>query len=41
MTTTTQEDDMLTTDNPARTVAAFGPLVPTYAAAHAPVVAAA
>lgn len=27
--TTTQEDDMQTTDIPARTVAAFGPLVPT------------
>jgi hypothetical protein len=39
VTTTTQEDDMLTTDNPARTVAAFGPLVPTYVAASATVVA--
>ena len=40
MTTTTQEDDMQTTDYPARSVAAFGPLVPTFAAAHATVVAA-
>jgi hypothetical protein len=37
--TTTQEDDMQTTDNPARTVAAFGPLVPTYVAASATVIA--
>lgn len=29
--TTTQEDDMQTTDTLARTVAAFGPAVPTSA----------
>ena len=39
MTTTTQEDDMLTTDYPARTVAAFGPLVPAHVSASATVVA--
>ena len=32
VTTTTQEDDMLTTEIPARTVAAFGPFVPSYVA---------
>ena len=30
--TTTQEDDMQTTEIPARTVAAFGPSVPSYVA---------
>jgi hypothetical protein len=37
--TTTQEDDMLTTEIPARTVVAFGPLVPTYVAGPAAVAA--
>ena len=32
VTTTTQEDDMQTTEIPARTVAAFGPFVPSYVA---------
>jgi hypothetical protein len=35
VTTTTQEDDMLTTDYPARSVAAFGPLVPASVPASA------
>ena len=33
----TQEDDMLTTEIPARTVAAFGPLVPAHVASPATV----
>jgi hypothetical protein len=33
--TTTQEDDMQTTDTLARTVAAFGTAVPTSATVHA------